>query len=66
MAAAHVADWIEANAGPFQARIEVLEIDDYPASLSSTQVRDALANGDSALPVSPAVHRYIEAHGLYR
>ena len=66
-AADDVARWIEKHAGPFVDRITVLEIDEYPASLSSTQVREAVAAGDSPHPaVSPAVRRYIEEHGLYR
>lgn len=58
--------WVHANAGPFAARILVREIGDYPASLSSTIVRESVAVGLADLPVSPAVRRYIEQRGLYR
>jgi len=64
--AAQVADWVSANANPFHDRIGVLEIDEFPASLSSTQVREALAAGNHHSALTPAVRRYIEQHGLYR
>jgi nicotinic acid mononucleotide adenylyltransferase len=64
--APEVVTWIGTNAGPFTQRIQVLEIDDYPASLSSTEVRRALAATDDHPALSPAVRRYILEHRLYR
>lgn len=58
--------WVHGNAGVFAGRIVVREIQAFPASLSSTLVRERLAVGSEDLPVSPAVLRYIEQHGLYR
>ena len=58
--------WLDANAGAFRERIAVLEIDEVPASLSSTQVREALQGNRQAFDVAPGVRRYIEEHGLYR
>jgi nicotinate-nucleotide adenylyltransferase len=38
-----------------------------PPEVSSTQIREALAAGHSALPlISPAVQAYISEHGLYQ
>jgi nicotinate-nucleotide adenylyltransferase len=38
-----------------------------PPDISSTSIRDALARGESALPLVPrSVQEYIEAEGLYR
>lgn len=64
--AAHVQEWIEANAGRFAERIQLLEIDEFPASLSSSHVRAALANGHDELHLPPTVRTYIETHNLYR
>jgi nicotinamide-nucleotide adenylyltransferase len=61
-----VEGWVHAHAGPFVGRILVREIGNYPASLSSTFVRQSVAAGAGELPVSPAVRRYIEQRGLYR
>lgn len=58
--------WLDANAGAFRERIAVLEIDEVPASLSSTQVREALQGNRQAFDVAPGVRRYIEEHALYR
>ena len=58
--------WLDANAGAFRQRIAVLEIDEVPASLSSTQVRQALQGNRQAFDVAPGVRRYIEEHALYR
>lgn len=66
MEAARVRKWLDANVVQFRPRIEVLEIDEFPASLSSTQVREALRSDQEALHVAPAVRRYIEERGLYR
>lgn len=64
--ARHVEEWLSANAGPFEERILVLEIDELPASLSSSQVRKALADNGDSLHVSTSVRRYIKERGLYR
>jgi len=61
-----VGNWIAANTTPFTQRIDVLEIDDFPASLSSTQVRAALTEHTDHPALSPAVRRYILEHHLYR
>ncbi|MBE0609163.1 MAG: hypothetical protein IH609_07280 [Dehalococcoidia bacterium] len=58
--------WVHANAGLFAGRILVREIHAYPASLSSTLVRESVAVGLDELPVSFGVRRYIEQHRLYR
>ena len=58
--------WVGAHAGPFAKRIDVLEIEEFPASLSSSQVREALKAGEPAETVPDAVRRYIELHQLYR
>ncbi|MCC7090295.1 MAG: hypothetical protein M9925_04570 [Chloroflexi bacterium] len=58
--------WVRANAGRFAGRILVREIHAYPASLSSTRVRESAAVGLDELPVSFGVRRYIEQHRLYR
>lgn len=58
--------WLDANAGQFRDRIAVLEIDEVPASLSSTQIRQALQGNRQAFDVAPGVRRYIEEHALYR
>ncbi len=63
---ADVEAWVHGHAGVFAGRIVVREIGAYPASLSSTLVRESLAAGSEELPVSPAVLRYIEQRGLYR
>jgi len=57
--------WVAEHASEFAGRILVREIDPYPASLSSTMVRETAAGGDDSLPVPPSVRRYIQAHGLY-
>ncbi len=65
--AEHVGEWIAANSGPFLERVTVLEIDEFPASLSSTQVRQALAQDDGdGVHIAPGVRRYISRHRLYR
>lgn len=66
LAVTDVHAWVHRNAGVFAGRIVVREIQAYPASLSSTMVREGLAAGSGELPVSPAVRRYIEQRGLYR
>ena len=64
--AREVAAWIEEHAGRFRERILPLEIDEFPASLSSTRVREALATGNDQLHLPGPVLRYIEQHALYR
>lgn len=60
-----VQGWVALHAARFASGILVREIDPYPASLSSTMVRQTAAGGDDSLPVPPSVRRYIETHGLY-
>ncbi|MFN8616032.1 MAG: nicotinate-nicotinamide nucleotide adenylyltransferase [Dehalococcoidia bacterium] len=62
----HVEAWVAENAGTFAGRILLLEIDEFPASLSSTRVREAAAKGGDGLDLPPAVARYVTEHGLYR
>lgn len=62
----HVEAWVANNAGTFAGRILLLEIDEFPASLSSTRVREAAARGGDGLDLPPAVARYVTEHGLYR
>jgi nicotinamide-nucleotide adenylyltransferase len=62
----HVETWIGEHAGPFAPRINVLEIDEFPASLSSTAIREAVALGSDDLALPPPVRDYILRHGLYR
>lgn len=62
----HVEAWVAENAGAFSDRILLLEIEEFPASLSSTRVREAVASGGDALHLPPAVSRYVAEHGLYR
>jgi nicotinamide-nucleotide adenylyltransferase len=60
-----VSTWIERHAGPFANWIDVIEIDEGPASMSSTKAREAVAEGaGDMLPAS--VERYIRKHALYR
>ena len=65
VSAERVADWIAGNAGSFADRVSALEIDEFPATLSSTQVRDALSEADDHPALSRAVRQYIREHGLY-
>ncbi len=57
--------WVRAHAGPFAGRIIIREIAAYPATLSSTLVRERVAVGSEDLPVTPSVRRYILERGLY-
>jgi nicotinamide-nucleotide adenylyltransferase len=50
----------------FSDRIDVRELDEHPASLSSTAARGEIAARGEALAVVPAVGEYIRRHGLYR
>ncbi|MGE3077193.1 MAG: hypothetical protein AB7N24_19505 [Dehalococcoidia bacterium] len=60
-----VREWIERNAGPFSRAIDVMEIDEEPASMSSTAARERVPAGDGEM-LPAGVQRYIERHGLYR
>lgn len=62
----HVEAWIAEHAGGFAGRILLLQIDDFPASLSSTRVRESLAAGSDELHLPPAVSRYLAEHRLYQ
>ena len=66
MSANDVSAWVSANAAAFADRIDVLEIEEFAASLSSTGVRESLKTGGAADTVAEPVRRYIEMHGLYR
>jgi nicotinamide-nucleotide adenylyltransferase len=66
VSARDVERWISDNAGPFAGRVSALEIDAFPASMSSSQVREALADGDDHHALSPGVRGYILEHRLYR
>lgn len=50
---------------PFRDRIVVREIEDEPASASSTAVRTTLENGGHPVAVPGEVREYIFRHGLY-
>lgn len=63
--AGQVGEWLDANTGRFRRRLSVLEIDEFPASLSSTQVRAALSEGGADTQLTAGVRRYIEERGLY-
>jgi nicotinic acid mononucleotide adenylyltransferase len=63
---ADVAAWIRSHSGRFCDSIEVLEIDDHPASLSSTSAREAAWTAEAERVVPAPVRRYISEHGLYR
>lgn len=66
MSAGAVRAWVADKAGPFANRIDVIEIDDYPASLSSTAAREALAGGNTHEALPGPVREYIARAGLYR
>jgi len=53
------------DARPFAPAILVRELDDHPASLSSTAARDDVARGEHPSALPPEVVDYIRAHGLY-
>ena len=65
VSANQVAAWIVENAGSFADRVSALEIDEFPATLSSTQVREALSEGDDHPALAPAVRQYVRDRGLY-
>lgn len=62
----HVESWVAENAGAFVDRILLLAIDEFPAGLSSTRVRESVASGADELHLPPAVARYVLEHSLYR
>jgi nicotinamide-nucleotide adenylyltransferase len=66
MSAGDVVTWVAENAGSFAARIDILEINPYAASLSSSDVRESVQSGGEAETVPGVVQKYIEAQGLYR
>jgi nicotinic acid mononucleotide adenylyltransferase len=60
-----VARFIQSEAGEFEARIIVAEIDGHPAGLSSSAARADVIGGSALEAVPAAVHDYIVAHRLY-
>jgi nicotinamide-nucleotide adenylyltransferase len=60
-----VREFVQTSTAPFAERIVVREIDERPASLSSTAAREEAASGNAAI-VPPGVARYIKERGLYR
>ncbi len=60
-----VREFVEAEAGPFGSRIVALEIDERPASLSSTAAREAVTAGIEPGDVPAAVLAYIKRRRLY-
>ena len=52
-------------ASRYAGNIIVRELDDHPASLSSTQAREHAGRGVTPSAVPPAVAEYIARHGLY-
>jgi nicotinic acid mononucleotide adenylyltransferase len=44
----------------------LLEFDEFPASLSSSQVREAFGGGGAGAHIPVGVRQYIEERGLYR
>ena len=59
-----VEKWIRENAGPFASQIDVLEIDEQPAALSSSQARESAQEALRQMVPGPVL-TYIEEHGLY-
>lgn len=60
-----VEKWIRENAGPFARRIDVLEIEEQPAAISSSQARVSAQEALQQIVPAP-VMTYIQEHGLYR
>lgn len=50
---------------PFAGRILARQLDDHPASFSSTAARETVARGDHPEILPAPVAAYIRAHGLY-
>ena len=65
-AAEDVRQWIDRHSGRFAERILALEIEEHPASLSSTKARERAAAGEETDDLPAPVARYIAEHGLYR
>jgi nicotinamide-nucleotide adenylyltransferase len=63
--AAAAAFLLRPEARPFASAILVRELDDHPASLSSTAARSDVARGEHPSALPPEVAAYIRAHGLY-
>jgi nicotinic acid mononucleotide adenylyltransferase len=61
-----VREFVKAEAGPFQSRIVAIEIDEGPASMSSTAAREAVANGLPPGEAPSSVLAYIKRRGLYQ
>lgn len=61
-----VAEWIERNCGGFREAVEVLEIDEKAAGISSTRARSLAARGETPPALPPGVGTYIRQMGLYR
>jgi nicotinamide-nucleotide adenylyltransferase len=55
----------DARIEQYREQILVHELDQHPASLSSTQARESAGRGEAPPAVEPAVARYIREHGLY-
>lgn len=60
-----VARWCDEHSGRFRDRVEVLEIGEAAASVSSTQAREAERTEDASHVLPPPVRRYIAEHHLY-
>jgi len=54
------------DVAPFAPQIAVIGLDDYRASISSTEAREAVANGLVPETVPAPVLQYIREHRLYR
>ncbi len=63
--AERVAEWVRRNAGPFERRILVREIEPEAADVSSTEAREKAPEDPDAMPVAGPVREYIEERGLY-
>jgi nicotinamide-nucleotide adenylyltransferase len=61
----HVEAWIPEHTGQFAHRVQLLEIDEFPSRLSSTAVREELANNGNAAHLARSVREYIREHRLY-
>lgn len=64
--AERVAEWVRRNAGPYESRILVREIEPEAAGVSSTEAREKAGENPDEMPVAPPVREYIERRGLYR
>lgn len=66
LSARDVHAWLDTHAARFKEAIIVRELGAYPASLSSTGVRESIRGGYQPTDVAPSVLAYIEQHALYR